>query len=80
MNLKPCPDYQDPLLRNYGFTLKNEYQKIGKVVYYPSKVLNPTGTGGIENFTQRTIAIHHEANSWKSSVEKKDFMNISQRY
>lgn len=78
MNLMPCYVYQNPVLKEYGFQIKNEYQKTGGVVLYPSEVAAPTGTRGLEkNFTQNTIMDHHSQLSWISEEERRNRMDFN---
>jgi hypothetical protein len=64
--------YQNPVLKNFGFEIRNRYQKINSMVIYPSEVLAPTGIRGMEDyFTEKTIAVHHSELSWINEVERK---------
>ena len=80
LNLTQCTYYQDPVLQEYGFDLRNRYQKIDGVVYYPSEVLNPKGMSGFaENFTDKTISIHHGTALWLSQKDKTSLDNYGQK-
>ncbi len=73
MNLTPCFSYQNIVLRRFGFQVKNQYQKIGDVVIYPSEVAAPAGIKGLQNnFTENTIMDHHTDLSWISKEERKN--------
>ncbi len=80
MNMQTCSYYQDPILKEYGFSLENKYQKINSIVYYPTEVLNPTGMSGkANNFTKKTIAIHHATVSWLDEVERINYVNYQKK-
>lgn len=71
LNLSACNFYQDPVLMEYGFDLRNKYQKINGVVYYPTEVLNPKGMSGVsKNFTYKTVSVHYGTVSWLTQKEK----------
>lgn len=70
LNLCPCTEYQAPILEKYGFKICNEYQYINGHVIYPSEVLSPIMHGDVSIFTERTVSIHHNANSWLSEAER----------
>lgn len=79
MNLMPCYVYQNPVLKEYGFQIKNEFQRIGGAVLYPSEVAAPTGTRGLQdNFTNNTIMDHHSELSWVSEEERKNMRDFNQ--
>ena len=72
MNLTPCYVYQHPVLKKYGFQIKNQYQKIGSAVIYPSEVAAPGGLKGLqEHVTKNTVMWHHSTLSWISEEERK---------
>ena len=79
LNLCPCTEYQMPVFYRKGFKDGNEYQNIDGHVIYPSEVLSPTMHGEVSFFTDKTISIHHSANSWLSE-EKKCNWNKFKRY
>lgn len=80
MNLRACSYYQDPVLRLHGFSLKNEYQKIGNIVYYPSSVMNPEGTGGVVDSTNaNTVGKHLGANSWMNIDDRDKLWTYKKR-
>lgn len=60
LNLIPCPHYQHPVFKNFGFVLENRLQRIQNVVVYPSDVLRQIKVPASEN----TIACHYGENSW----------------
>lgn len=73
LNVQPCYMYQNPILEKHGFTIKNEYQKKNGCVIYPSEVAAPTGLRGMENnFTEKTVSVHHSELSWISEDEKEN--------
>lgn len=70
MNLTTCALYQHPVLMNYGFEMKNIYQKRENVVLYPSEVLSPYSPTGLqENITANTISVHRYAKDWYPAKE-----------
>ena len=72
LNRKPCCHYQHPVLKKYGFSIENEYQKIDDIVLYPAEVLSPKGTSGMGDFfSDNTLAIHHGEGSWYTDKEKE---------
>lgn len=74
MNTRPCAEYQNPVLKEHGFKLDNNYQKRENVVLYPSEVSMPQGRSGIaNNFTAKTLMIHHVAGTHRSLQERKIF-------
>lgn len=78
-NLTACSWYQHPIFKKYGFEINNEYQKKNNVVVYPSEVLAPTGASGCaNNFTDKTISIHHAELSWISKKEKAEFRRFQE--
>lgn len=75
MNTKPCAEYQNPVLKEFGFKLDNKYQKIENVVIYPSEVSTPQGrSGAANNFTSRTLMIHHAVATHRAAHEKNIFI------
>ena len=72
INNSPCYVYQHPVLKEYGFSIKNKYQEKNGVVIYPAEVLAPTGIGGLGDFfSSKTVSIHHTELSWISEKERK---------
>lgn len=72
MNLWPCTEYQHPVFKKHGFTLRNTYQNRNGIAIYPSEVFSPLGiAGNYNNFTKRTVSIHHGELSWISEEEHK---------
>lgn len=72
MDLKPCQHYQNPVLREYGFTTRNVYQNIDGNVLYPSEVFAPDSThNGFTNYTEKTHARHWGNLSWRSEEERE---------
>lgn len=73
MDLRPCCDYQDEVLKSYGFTMNNKQQKINGNVLYPMEVFNPNGLVGISNlYTEHTHSIHWSTGSWESQKNIRD--------
>lgn len=71
LNLYQCTWYQHPVLKSYGFSLRNRYQNINQVAIYPSEVFSPLSLVGERNdFTEHTVSIHHGNGSWLSQKEK----------
>lgn len=76
-NKVPCYYYQHPIFKKYGFSVKNEYQKIDNNVLYPSEVLSPKGTGALGNFfSEKTLSIHHGNGSWANDREKQGLQKL----
>ena len=72
LNLLPCYNYQHPIFRDYGFNIKNEYQKRDHIVVYPAQVLSPTGVAGMGKFhSEKTVSIHHTELSWIKDEERQ---------
>ncbi len=73
MDLRPCCDYQDEVLKSYGFILNNKQQKINGNVLYPVEVFNPNGLVGISDlYTENTHSIHWSTASWESKKNIRD--------
>jgi hypothetical protein len=80
-NKNCCIHYQNPIFKSYGFSLRNNYQKIKGIVVYPSEVFCPKGSyGALNNFTENTVAIHHGTLSWETEKQKNDFIFYRQFY
>lgn len=72
VNTTPCTAYTNPVLQRYGIRIRNEYQKIGDIVIYPSDVFAPEASYGMgKNYSENTLSIHHCESSWKNDEEKK---------
>lgn len=72
LNLKPCPHYQNPVLKKFGFEITQRYQKIDGNVLYPCEVLSPIATySGAERITEKTHSIHRAELSWISKSERE---------
>ena len=57
---------------DWGFRIENRYQEIKNVVLYPKDAMSPLTFGSMPDFlSNNTLAIHHEAGSWKSKKEKE---------
>lgn len=68
---KPCHSFLHPVLKRYGFEIKNEYQNVNGVALYPAEVMSPYVLGGLGNFfSDKTLSIHKEAGTWKNEREK----------
>lgn len=73
-DLTACVWYQNPIIEQAGFNMNNSYQKKNGVVIYPSEVMAPTGGSGVgDNFTDKTISIHHAELSWVTQREKDSY-------
>lgn len=71
-NLLPCYNYQHPIFKEYGFEIKNTYQKRNRIVIYPAQVLSPTGVAGMGKFySDKTVSIHHTEFSWIKAEERQ---------
>ena len=68
-NDAPCYVYQHPVLKDWGFKLRNEYQKIDGVVLYPSGILADVGAP----VTKQTVAQHNPQLSWVNADEQQSF-------
>lgn len=71
MNLKTCYEYQHPVFEKFGFTLENIFQKKNNVVLYPSEVLSPDAGLISQNYSDKTVSVHHFEYSWASKREKE---------
>lgn len=75
INVTPCMEYQNPVLKEYGFRLDNTYQNINGAVLYPSEVGNPKGRiGAVNNFTHRTLMCHHTSSTHRTDYERRRFV------
>lgn len=72
MDMTPCQYYQNPIIKKYGFSLVDSYQKKNGIVLYPSEVMSPLGNGMANQFTSKTLAIHYGESSWRSENERKN--------
>lgn len=73
MNMMPCYVYQNPVLKKFGFAIKNEYQNIDGIALYPSEVAVCMRMQWIQDhITENTIIKHHAQLSWISEEEKKN--------
>jgi hypothetical protein len=70
LNRKVCNEYQDPVLKEFGFSFENRYQKKDGAVVYPSEVLSPESGLIVKNYTKNTVAVHHYSAAWANSKEK----------
>lgn len=60
-----------PVLRKYGFKIKNEYQNINNIALYPTEVMSPLTSEGMDNYlSDKTLSIHKENGTWKSENEQ----------
>lgn len=68
---RPCHLYIHPVLRNYGFSIENRYQKINNIVLYPCEVMSPMTIEGMPDYlSKRTISVHMEKRTWTTEKEK----------
>lgn len=68
---KACHTYIHPVIKKYGFELKNSYQKKNQIVIYPCEVMSPLTIDGMEDFcTEKTVSMHKEVGAWKNDEEK----------
>lgn len=76
INMAPCTAYQNPVIKEYGFELENKYQRVKNVVVYPSEVANPLGrTGIVNNFTKKTLTVHHATGTHRTERERHQYVN-----
>ena len=79
-----CPIINSKVFKEYGFSLKNKYEKIDGISIYPSDFFNPKG--GYEKeiiITDNTVSIHHFDGSWLSNEQKKRakvLSNLKKKY
>ncbi len=84
LDLRTCLEYQDPVLKEWGFYLDGTQEIIDDNVIYPREVFNPLGRLGINVlFTNNTHSIHHAEISWESEknreIYKESLCNIKKR-
>jgi len=79
LNRQPCYYYQHPVLKECGFKIVNEYQKVKDVVVYPAEVMSPKGTGSIGDFySEKTVSIHHGSGTWIKEGEKNGISDLKE--
>lgn len=60
-----------PVLKDWGFEIRDKYQKIDNAVVYPKEVMSPITIEGMKDFfSNKTLSIHKEAGSWKNEKER----------
>ena len=66
LNLKPCPQYQTELLKEYCLQLNGEFQILDGIMVLPEVVLSGMSimSKRIISDLSNTYAIHHFAGSW----------------
>ena len=80
LNKSACYYYQHPIMKQYGFKINNQYQKIDNIVLYPAEVMSPNGTDNMGNFySEKTMSIHHGSNLWVTANEKQAIMKMLQK-
>lgn len=68
---RPCHMFVHPVVTQYGFEIKNEYQKRNQIALYPCEVMSPLTIEGMENFiSEKTLSVHKEAGAWKNPKEQ----------
>ena len=71
-DLTPCPIRNSEIMTNEGFRLKNDLEKHGNVVVFPSDYFNPKiAYGHSIDITENTYSIHHYAGSWLNPQQIK---------
>ncbi|SHK69721.1 Glycosyltransferase sugar-binding region containing DXD motif-containing protein [Selenomonas ruminantium] len=76
---KPFNIVVNPVMKKYGFKIENYYQKKGGVVLYPCEVMSPKTIEGLPDFySDKTVSIHWESGTWKTSEEEKSFMRVKE--
>lgn len=71
LDMRPCVEYQYPVLVKYGFKMDNKYQDINKNILYPTEVFNPLGKIKFHTcFSDNTHTIHDAQISWESEENR----------
>lgn len=71
LDMRPCVEYQYPVLINYGFLMNNTYQDINENIIYPTEVFNPLGKIKFHTcFSSYTHTIHDAQISWESEENR----------
>ncbi|WP_370559867.1 glycosyltransferase family 32 protein [Edwardsiella tarda] len=65
-NMEPCPKRDSAILIGLGLKLNNVRQSIDGIEIFPYEYFSPISMLGIENYTERTVSIHHFNASWLS--------------
>lgn len=77
--MRPCNSFINPIMKEFGFKLDNQYQRVNGVALYPTEVMSPSTIPGMEDWkSDKTVSIHHEVGSWRKDKEKNR-MNMLNR-
>lgn len=71
MNRRTCTFYQNQVLKKHGFKMTNNFQIKDDVIVYPTGIILSRDYTNRQKITEKTIAIHHGAGSWRTDDEKK---------
>ena len=68
----------NPIVKQYGFQLNNQYQRSNGIVLYPSEVMSPLTIEGMpDHFSNMTVSIHREVGTWRTEKEKEALRRLS---
>lgn len=71
LDMRPCVEYQYPVLIKFGFQMNNTYQDIDKNIIYPMEVFNPLGKIKFHTcFSSNTHTVHDAQISWESEENR----------
>lgn len=80
LDMRVCNEYQDPVLKEYGFKMDNSMQSINNNILYPVEVFNPEGkTGYHKNYSNNTHSIHRSQMSYIDKKIKKNYFEGVQK-
>lgn len=75
---RPGHNFLHPALKEYGFVIENQYQKVNNVVLYPTEVMSPLTIKGLKNScSKKTLSVHKESSTWKTAYEQQESDKIS---
>ena len=64
LNLRPCTEYQDSVLAEFGFRFDNDYQNIQGHVSYPAGLILARDGSNLQKKMHYTKGIHYGSASW----------------
>ncbi len=68
---RACHTFINPVVKQCGFQLNNQYQRKNGVVLYPSEVMSPLTIQGLsDGKTDKTVSIHQGTGSWRNEKER----------
>ncbi|MFV0518769.1 MAG: glycosyltransferase family 32 protein [Lachnospirales bacterium] len=67
LNMTPCTAYQTEAIIKFGFEAKNYAQFKEGIAVYPTEVLAPISTWGVNNINKSAYSIHHFSASWQDN-------------